>query len=1119
MKKLISLLSLAMLLSVNVLTPISYATENLWETGIIPENGSGMSENNNESSRAEQSEGEGSSKESEQLTWNQQDFYPTSGASASPQNGEWNGQTPQSDNNVSSWTVAKDSEISPLDEGGTVELSEFELQDSSVDTWKLQLDEHYIQNQEEYIEENSLYVQQMQWNKDDSVMMMRNIANYEDGIYDVLDRTAKTVKYWDILLTISMTDKSVNGYNLSNGYDLSTLWWEGDNADNKYDSQNDRSLRRGPCDEWWHVPSQWELVNLIYSWCMIDGGCYLGEFLDDEYIRIQLNESNMWDGIMSIVWSYNSFEIHTPWFNEFWFELSDSWISWINYNTSSYNDDNGAFFLQPYNGYVYFYNSSGKIVYNSYGDYGNGFLHYFRCFKDSVEVPEDVYYRLDFNVDGEIVDTQTMQSWKRYQWVKIADPQKEWYVFDWWYEDPGFWWEERNFDNWLLKDTVIYAKWLKKYTLNFSVDGKIVSTNDVIEWDRWSKISFCKPWYVVEWRYEDSDFWWESWDFSKPIMDDITLYAKWKLFEWDVIEMGWFKIMDRNLWALKVEENWCWFMRWAFGNSENTDSELWWGGMDSEENWRWLDLDNDEERQWPCPDWRHVPSAWEWSSSLENWFEVGPFYYLSKDSWLSYHIPVSNKNERISKFLIKLMGKNATRKFGNFTLRSSSSPMDETYYGLRVGWKPKISLLDIKQWIFTNQAYSASSMLKIRCFANNKQKLYFMDLEWNEILTWEVSIWEKWLRDGISQPDMSRDGYEFQWWSISWRDEIFDFDSESIKWTFRYVPKYEVKQYNIRFLDLDWAEIDNINQDYDSYIQKPSDPTKEWYKFLWRYEEWSDSEFDFENTALDRDVVLYAKREEVKKETPKHNRSWGGWRSWWGWSSLSHGSADDNTPQRTWDPQDSSADKSASEWQTWSVVDSSAEPQNDGSVSSWATAKDLEWEELFNMHKRAYENWLTIYKPWEDAKFDKPLTRQQMAKISSIFWANFLNQKGDVSEWKIMECSQYTDLHKSKWEMRWYVVQSCLLWNMWYAYDGVNLIKKFNPYNKLTVAQASVILSRMAWWDKYVISPKKWYQWHMYAVYDHGLIDDISNPQREITRWEAFMMMYRLSQMMETEKQ
>ena len=170
------------------------------------------------------------------------------------------------------------------------------------------------------------------------------------------------------------------------------------------------------------------------------------------------------------------------------------------------------------------------------------------------------------------------------------------------------------------------------------------------------------------------------------------------------------------------------------------------------------------------------------------------------------------------------------------------------------------------------------------------------------------------------------------------------------------------------------------------------------------------------------------------------------------------------------------------------------------------------------MHQRAYENGLTIYAPWEDAKFDKPLTRQQMAKISSIFWAYFLGQEADTSEKKVMECSQYKDLSKSKWEMRWYVIQSCLLWNMWYAYDGVNLIKKFRPYDKLTVAQASVILSRMAWWNTYVISPKMWFEGHMYAAYDYGLIDDISDPSRIITRWEAFMMMYRLSQLMKSEK-
>ena len=170
------------------------------------------------------------------------------------------------------------------------------------------------------------------------------------------------------------------------------------------------------------------------------------------------------------------------------------------------------------------------------------------------------------------------------------------------------------------------------------------------------------------------------------------------------------------------------------------------------------------------------------------------------------------------------------------------------------------------------------------------------------------------------------------------------------------------------------------------------------------------------------------------------------------------------------------------------------------------------------MHKWAYENWLTIYKPWEDAKFDKPLTRQQMAKISSIFWAKFLNQKADDSESKIMECSQYSDLSKSKWDMRWYVIQSCLLWNMWYEYDNINYIPRFMPYNKLTLAQASVIISRMAWWEKYIIDEWHWYQWHMKAVHDNGLIDDIKDPKRTITRGEAFLMLYRLDKMMNSEK-
>ena len=275
-----------------------------------------------------------------------------------------------------------------------------------------------------------------------------------------------------------------------------------------------------------------------------------------------------------------------------------------------------------------------------------------------------------------------------------------------------------------------------------------------------------------------------------------------------------------------------------------------------------------------------------------------------------------------------------------------------------------------------------------------------------------------------------------------------------------------IDKYTIIFVDEDGVTVLRPATEYDYGtpaldIIRPSDPTKKWYKFIW----WTPS-----ITDVMWDVVYKA----------TYKKDWWGWSWWW------------TTPKCEWDCECE-----------WNCDD--PEPEH-GSP-----------EEERDMHKWAYDNGLTIYAPWEDAKFDQPLTRQQMAKISSIFWADFLGQKADASEWKIMECSQYKDLSKSKWEMRWYVIQSCLMKNMWYEYDNVNYIPKFKPYDKLSVAQASVILSRMARWTKYVISPEMWYQWHMQAVYDHELIDDISDPWRHITRWEAFMMMYRLDNMMKSE--
>ena len=82
---------------------------------------------------------------------------------------------------------------------------------------------------------------------------------------------------------------------------------------------------------------------------------------------------------------------------------------------------------------------------------------------------------------------------------------------------------------------------------------------------------------------------------------------------------------------------------------------------------------------------------------------------------------------------------------------------------------------------------------------------------------------------------------------------------------------------------------------------------------------------------------------------------------------------------------------------------------------------------------------------------------------------------------------------------------------MWYESNGIDALERFRPYTPVTVAEAATILSRIVWWNDNAMNGKDWYKWHLYASYNHGLIDDIQDPtKRSITRREAYLMLYRL---------
>ena len=77
-------------------------------------------------------------------------------------------------------------------------------------------------------------------------------------------------------------------------------------------------------------------------------------------------------------------------------------------------------------------------------------------------------------------------------------------------------------------------------------------------------------------------------------------------------------------------------------STTRNDNLRWWAN-DSQLNNRWYDETNNvainvEDRQWPCEEWYHVPSIWEWNQVLKYWAEEnGIDLYGEDEEWLLYN--------------------------------------------------------------------------------------------------------------------------------------------------------------------------------------------------------------------------------------------------------------------------------------------------------------------------------------------------------------------------------------------------------------------------------------------------------------------------------------------------
>lgn len=364
-------------------------------------------------------------------------------------------------------------------------------------------------------------------------------------------------------------------------------------------------------------------------------------------------------------------------------------------------------------------------------------------------------------------------------------------------------------------------------------------------------------------------------------------------------------------------------------------------------------------------------------------------------------------------------------------------------------------------------------------WAVNQYTITFVDWKW-EVVSWANYDYGTPKADIVLPEAPEREWYEFTEWG--WIPDTMP--ANDITWS----AQYNIKQFTITFVKWNWEDDYIFSWDYGSGVTPPADPTRAGYTF----KGW---DRDIPATIPAENIIITAQWEEIKQ-------SWG-WYSWW-WGH-SHDNSDQET---TLDEEDTQEQKNL----TWDNNISESDIDNNQNKelkdnSDKTDTYDPKNDKRYNTYEWAYKNWLTTFDNIEDARLGDSLNRSEMAKISSIFAMKFLGKNPDES--KVNFCSKFSDLTKLTHYMRNFVVNTCELWYMWYQSNGVDALDKFRPYSPVTVAEASVIVSRMLRWNQNVMDESHWYQGHLYAAYNHGLIDDIRNPSRNITRWEAFEMFYK----------
>ena len=159
-------------------------------------------------------------------------------------------------------------------------------------------------------------------------------------------------------------------------------------------------------------------------------------------------------------------------------------------------------------------------------------------------------------------------------------------------------------------------------------------------------------------------------------------------------------------------------------------------------------------------------------------------------------------------------------------------------------------------------------------------------------------------------------------------------------------------------------------------------------------------------------------------------------------------------------------------------------------------------EDVFVAYNWAIKNGITSIDDVSQVKFNKKITRAELAKMMVAFMSWTL-WKVPTTTWEV----NYKDVDSEKlWDLAWYIQLAYQYQIMWINADWTP-IEDFNPNKTVTRAEFATVLSRVLYGNTYNQNWKNYYEKHIEALGNANILSN-TNPDLVEARWRIMTMLY-----------